>query len=449
MSIGDELALGQTLDTNSRWIADRLFSLGVRAVEHATVSDDLGDIRDALGRLGERAGLVVCTGGLGPTADDLTRQALATLLGAALVEDGDAIEHLERWFAGRGGLPSINRVQALRPASGAALENPNGTAPGIRVRDERRGAEIFCLPGPPHEMRPMFERFVAPFAGTLADGVTRARLLMTFGLGESKLAEILDDLMDRDRGARGLPVVGTTASLGVVTCRIRATGPDADSATAALNNAEREVRERLEASNAGGIVFAARDVTQSGAGETKEALAQTVVEMLRDRGERFAVVESCTGGLVGGAVTAIAGSSDVFVGGWQTYSNDMKNAMVGVPDEVIAEHGAVSGVCARAMTRGALERLAASGIRADHALSVTGIAGPGGGSDDKPVGTVWIGCASRKPEGVISGEARRFVFKGGRGAIRSWSVNTALGLLRLRLAGTEMMLLGEQERELD
>jgi nicotinamide-nucleotide amidase len=446
LSIGDELSLGQTLDTNTRWMADRLFSLGVRVVEHATVEDDAGRIAGALRRLGSQASLVVCTGGLGPTADDMTREAVASVVGAPLVEDPPSVEHLERWFAGRGGLPAINRVQALRPASGESLENPNGTAPGLRVPDPERSAEVFCLPGPPHEMRPMFERFVEPFARGLADGVTHARLLLTFGLGESRIAEILGDLMDRDREARGLPVVGTTASLGVVTCRLRASGRGAAEADAGLDEAEAAVRARLAGADAGGVVFDRRDLARGDSGETQTALAGAVVFALRSREERLAVVESCTGGLLGGAITAVPGSSDVFAGGWQTYSNEMKSAMVGVPAAVLGEHGAVSGECAIAMARGALGRLGDAGIGCTHALGITGVAGPGGGSEAKPVGTVWIGLASRDDGGAVGAEARRFRFRGGREAVRAWSTTAALGMLRLRLERLEMPLLGEQER---
>ncbi len=450
LSIGDELTLGQTLDTNSAWLADRLFAVGVRVVEHATVEDDLGRMIGALRRLCDAADLVVCTGGLGPTADDMTREAVAALLGDELIEDDDAAAALSSWFSTRGGMPERNRVQAMRPASGVCLENLNGTAPGLHARDETRSAEIFALPGPPHEMKPMFERFVEPRARGLASGSTRARLLLTFGLGESRVAEMLGDLMDRDRESRGLAVIGTTASLGVVTCRIRATSGDAARARAMLDEAEGEIRGRFDGAGVGGIVFDRRDLSPAAegggdSGEIRDALPRSVVGMLRERGERVAVVESCTGGLLGGAITGIAGSSDAFVGGWETYSNEMKTAMVGVPADVLERHGAVSPACACAMADGALARLERAGVRCEHALSVTGIAGPGGGSDEKPVGTVWIGLASRRSGTVVS-EARRFLFRGGREAVRGWSVRAALGMLRLRLSGTSMTLLAEQER---
>lgn len=458
LSIGDELTLGQTLDTNSAWLADRLFSVGVRVVEHATVDDDLGRMVGALRRLCGTADVVVCTGGLGPTADDLTREAIAALIGDRLVEDQEELRALDAWFSGRGGMPERNRVQALRPTSGVCLANPNGTAPGLRVRardrggerDGSRSVEVFALPGPPHEMRPMFERFVEPVARGMVSGATRARLLLTFGLGESRIAELLGDLMDRDREGRGLAVIGTTASLGVVTCRLRATACDGAAARVMLDDAEGAIRGRFEEAGVGGIVFDRRDLSPKeegggNCGEIRDALPRAIVSALRGLGERVAVVESCTGGMLGEAITGIAGSSDVFVGGWQTYSNAMKQAMVGVPESVLDEYGAVSGECAVAMAWGALSRLGSHGIACEHALSVTGIAGPGGGSEAKPVGTVWVGLASRSGEGVEAG-ARRFLFRGGREAVRGWSVRAALGMLRLRLTGETMTLLGEQER---
>ncbi|HHN78018.1 MAG TPA: nicotinamide-nucleotide amidohydrolase family protein, partial [Phycisphaerales bacterium] len=250
--------------------------------------------------------------------------------------------------------------------------------------------------------------------------------------GESRIAERLGELMDRDRPDRGLPLVGTTASRGVVACRVRHSGPNEAEVVAALDAVEDEINHRL-----GAAVFDRRDPSTGDSPDVADALPRVVVSMLRDRGERVAVAESCTAGLLGAEITRIAGSSSVFVGGWLTYSNEMKTLMLGVPVSVLEREGAVSGACALAMARGALER---SG--ADHALSITGVAGPGGGSDEKPVGSVWIGYAP--PEG--NAEARLFRFKGDRDAVRAWAMRTALGLLRLRLAGLDMKLLAEIDR---
>lgn len=452
LSIGDELALGQTLDTNSGWIADRLFSIGVRVREHITVEDDLSRMTSTLQRLASSYSVVIMTGGLGPTADDLTRQALAALLGEQLVEDETAMQHLEDWFKGRGGMTDLNRSQALRPASCVCLDNPNGTAPGLRGRltgnrsGPTSGTEIFCLPGPPHEMKPMFSRFVEPYAATHVEGITRARLLLTFGLGESRIAEILHDLMDRDRESRGLPVIGTTASLGVVTIRIRAHATSESKASIALDSAESTVRDRLAQAGASSVLFDRRDFASGDSADISDALPRSVVGLLREQDERVATVESCTGGLLGGMITSVPGSSEVFVGGWQTYSNETKSGLVGVDPDIFASDGAVSAACAISMCRGALARLDEAGVGCDHALSVTGVAGPDGGSDEKPVGTVWIGLASRETDGIAT-EARRFAFKGGRDAVRGWAVRAALGMLRQRvLGGDSIELLGEVER---
>jgi nicotinamide-nucleotide amidase len=475
VSIGDELVLGQSLDTNSRWLSEELLARGVRPVRHVTVEDDEAVIAGELVRSSGEADLVVVTGGLGPTADDLTRAALARAMGAVLEIDAGAMAQVEGWYAARGRvMPEVNRVQAMRPVGAVCLENPNGTAPGVRAVVGE--ADVFCLPGPPREMRPMFERFVA---GALRPGaVVRTRLVRTFGLGESKVAELLGELMDRSRN----PLVGTTAQAGVVTVRMRwegegrqkdeggrmkdePAGPSAGTGRAPsegprgerewdLDETERAVRERLGAAV----------VTPAG-GDGDLGLAEVVVGLLKARGERLAVVESCTGGLLGEKVTAVAGSSAVFCGGWITYTNAMKAVQAGVPEGYFPEvregaPGAVSGEVARAMALGGLERgvwelrggVEGEGARStpprgggggvEHCLAITGIAGPDGGSEGKPVGTVWICRASG--DGTV--DCRRFLFAGGREAVREWAAVMALGMLRLKLAGVDLGLVGEQER---
>jgi nicotinamide-nucleotide amidase len=432
LSIGDELILGQTLDTNAAWLADRLTALGVVVIEHATVADDLPALTATFRRLAAAADVVVSTGGLGPTKDDLTRDALAALLGEQLIEDPGALETLRGWYAKRGRMPETNRVQAMRPPSARMLSNPNGTAPGLAAT-LAGGTRISCLPGPPHEMRPMFEADVGPQLGKASGVSIRSRLLLTFGLGESAVAELLGPLMDRDREARGLPAVGTTASRGVVTVRIRQQSGDPAEADRALDDAEREIRDRL-----GPIVFDRRDPARGDSIDVRLGLAEYAVRRLAEAGERLVVAESCTGGGLGAEVTAIPGSSAVFMGGWQTYSNEAKTGMLGVPEEIFADHGAVSRECAEAMASGALRRAHELGLEATHALSLTGVAGPDGGSEHRPVGTVWIGRADH--DGV---EARQFLFRGGRQAVREWSTRAALGMLRLRLDREQMRLLGQ------
>lgn len=434
VSIGDELVLGQSLDTNSRWLSERLLERGVRPVRHVTVDDEVAAIAEELVRGARDTDLVVVTGGLGPTADDLTRQGLARAMGEELVEDAGALAEVRGWYADRGrAMPETNRVQALRPAGARCLANANGTAPGLAGTVD--GVEVFCLPGPPREMEPMFARWVEP--ELRPDRAVLTRMLRTMGLGESRVAELLGGVMDRG----GNPLVGTTASAGVVTVRMRWEGQEAGRAAgeAALDAAEDGVRG----------VLGAAVVTPVG-GDGGRGLVEVVVDLLASRGETLAVVESCTGGLLGSMITAVAGSSAVFTGGWVTYTNAMKVSAVGVdrglfPEVVAGAPGAVSAEVAVSMARGGLERARHEIGRergADHALAITGIAGPDGGSEAKPVGTVWICRASA--DGSV--DCRRFVFAGGRGAVREWSSNTALGMLRLKLAGVDMELLRELER---
>lgn len=397
LSIGDELSLGQKLDTNSRWLAQRLTDAGISVAIKATLPDDLGAIVSRLREFSGLYDLVVSTGGLGPTSDDLTRPALAAAMNDELVEDAVAMAQLRAWFdsAGRE-MPKANAVQATRPSLARCLANEKGTAPGLAGNVGQ--ADVFCLPGPPREMRPMFERFVTP--ALRPDRVVLTRTLATVGLGESAIADVLGELMARGRN----PLVGTTVSGSTVNCRLRYEGVDRAEGRRLLDATEASVRERI-----GEHVFADSDVP----------LAEVVLELLRRRGARLATVESCTGGLVGEMLTEIPGLSDVYVGGWVTYTNQMKTSQVGVEAAVFERSGAVSEACCRAMAQGGRER---SG--ANYAISVTGVAGPGGGSDEKPVGTVWIGLAT--PDGT---QAKRYLFMGDRGVVRERSATAALALL--------------------
>jgi nicotinamide-nucleotide amidase len=427
LSVGDELALGQTLDTNSAWLSAHLVEIGIVPVEHAAVHDDRPAIASAIARLATVADLVIVTGGLGPTADDLTRQGLADAMGEPLIADADALAEVKRWFESRGRtMPDINAAQALRPASARVLRNENGTAPGLHglVRADGRAVDVFCLPGPPREMMLMFATSVTPSLRAPAGRVVLTRSIRTFGLGESDVATRLGELMTRGRN----PLIGTTVSAGIVTCRVRWEGDPAAGA-AAVAQAGLDIRERL-----GVYAF----------GEDEDTLASSALALLRSRGLTLATVESCTGGLVGGAITAIAGSSDAYLGGWVTYANELKVGEVGVPAELASPGGpgAVSREAAEAMALGGLERSGAGAC-----VSVTGIAGPGGGTPEKPVGTVWIGLAVRHGEPAAGAAprilARRFLFPGPRESVRTLSVNAALAIVRLGVLGEEAPLLRE------
>lgn len=418
LSVGDELVLGQTLDTNSRWLSSRLAEAGVPVVEHVTAPDDLDRLAGALRRLASAVDLVVVTGGLGPTLDDLTRPALARVMNEPLVEDAALLEQIRSMFA-RAAIPMAesNRVQAQRPRSAEGLPNPTGSAPGLAaaVRTGGEPADVFCLPGPPGEMRPMFDAYVQPRLRPPAGRVVRTTALHTFGIGEAALAERLGALMDRDRN----PLVGTTASQGVVTCRVRFEGAadDADRAMAET--------ERLVLAAASPFVY----------GRDGESLADAALRELERRAERLVVVESCTGGLLGAMITEVPGSSASFLGGWITYSNELKESEVGVPEDLLRAHGAVSAEVARAMAERPLLRDAGAG--AHHALAITGVAGPSGGTAAKPVGTVFIARASRRAgaPGGFHTEVRRFLFVGDRSLVRHRSALSALAMLRFYLVG--------------
>lgn len=412
LAIGDELAIGQKLDTNSQWIASRLLDLGVVTSEHATVDDERGRITRAIERLARAHDLVICTGGLGPTPDDITRDALADAMHEQLVQDDDARNAIERWFERRGReLRDSNLIQAMRPRSARCLDNEFGTAPGLV--GVVQGADVFVLPGPPREMQPMFERFVEPSIRREPGRTVRTHLLQTVGLGESEVSARLGDMLARTSS----PTVGLTASSGIVTVRIRYEGDEAHAQTS-IDRVRTQVTRDL-----GAHVFA----------EGETSLAQACLQRLRERDDRLIVVESCTGGMLGSTLVDVPGSSDTFLGGWITYSNDMKADRVGVSRDDLNSPsvGAVSEEVVSQMARGAIDKLDNPGM---HALAISGVAGPGGGSDRKPVGTVCIAHAHRNSDqSTIDVRAITLRITGDRTAVRRRSVQSALAMLHFAL----------------
>jgi len=409
LSIGDELALGQNLNTNSQWLATELAARGVIAVEHRTIDDDRVRIADAARDMASRYDVLLLTGGLGPTDDDLTREALNDVVasGKALVEDRQARHWLERWFRARSKpMPRANLRQAMRPEPMRCIPNPHGTAPGLS--GQVQACLVFALPGPPREMRPMFREQVAPVLAEASDDrVILAATVNEFGLGESDAAERLGELTSRDRE----PLIGTTASESIVSARIRAHGRR-DEIEPLIESDCMEIQQRWWP-----YAFSRND----------RSLEEAVGDLLAERHRTLATAESCTGGWLGKRLVDVAGSSAYYLGGWVTYSNEMKTQMLGVPTALIKTHGAVSSEVAESMARGALER---SG--ADEGISITGIAGPSGGSKDKPVGSVYIALARRgQPQPGV--QVRHFVFPGDRTTVRDRSVKAALQMLRFAL----------------
>ena len=405
IAVGDELVSGRTVDTNSAYMADRLARLGIETLEHATVGDNVDAIADAIARGAGRADVVLISGGLGPTADDLTRHGIAKVMGAELRLDEASLAEIERFFQKRGRkMVPANQIQAMVPVGAEAMENRAGTAPGIAA--EIDGAKVYVTPGVPHEMRWMFENVIAPRL-TGGGRVILHHVVHTFGMGESDISQLIGDLM-ADRSAD--TTVGTTVKAGMVSARITVRAEGRERAEADLAAMVAELRRRL-----GTLVV--------GEGEGEDAMAEAVGDLLRRAGQTLATAESCTGGQVGGMITAVSGASDYYLGGIVSYANAVKSAHLGVAPALLAAEGAVSEPVARAMADGCRLRLGST-----WALALTGIAGPTGGSDEKPVGTVYIALAG--PGGT---DVQRHVLPGDRRIIRRRAALAALNTLRMAL----------------
>ncbi|MCX5659998.1 MAG: competence/damage-inducible protein A [Planctomycetota bacterium] len=412
LSIGDELVLGQTVDTNSAYLSDQLVRLGIPTLFHQTIADDQAATTEAVIRASKTVDLILISGGLGPTEDDLTRQALADAMGEELVLHEPSVEVIRAMFGKRGReMPERNKVQAMHPAGSQMIPNSCGTAPGIHARLHQ--AAIYVMPGVPSEMFAMFQKSVLPdlqkHTGT-RDVILTAKV-NTFGMGESTVGEKLGELMNRTRN----PKVGTTVADGFVSVRVRSEFPDAAKAQAELDDTLAQVEARL-----GSIVF----------GRDAQRLQESLVALLKAKGLKLATAESCTGGALGKMVTDVAGSSAAYVGGWVTYANAMKQSQLGVPEAMLKAHGAVSQPVARAMAAGALERGGA-----DVALAITGVAGPDGGTPEKPVGLVWIALAFKDKAGRTQTDALRCEFGSGREMVRDRATKSAMQLLRFQLLG--------------
>jgi competence/damage-inducible protein CinA-like protein len=371
LAIGDEIVGGLTTDTNSGFLAGELRAVGVEPVGGFSVTDDEDGIERALERALGDADLVVCTGGLGPTADDLTTAVVARVARRELALDEASLAIIDERFRARGmEMPANNRKQALFPAGATIFPNPTGTAPGFVVPLERRGERwIACFPGVPRETRRMVRESLVPWVQARhPDRRFASRTFSTFGLTESRLDELLAGAVDPAEAR-----LAFRAAFPRIQARVTVSGAPGEELEGRLDALEARVRERL-----GHHLFAIGD----------EGMEETVGRLLRERGLTLAVAESCTGGRIGDWVTNVAGSSAYFLLGVATYSNQAKQQVIGVTAETLAAHGAVSTQTAEEMAQG-VRRLAG----ADLGLSTTGIAGPGGGSPEKPVGTVCVGLA--------------------------------------------------------
>lgn len=412
VTIGDELLLGFTVDTNAAHLARELASIGVEITHRATVGDNAADITRAVSDALARTGAVITTGGLGPTADDRTKGAVAGLFGRTMYRDEALVDSMkERWARLRrtGPFPESNVSQAMIPEGATILPNRHGTAPGIWLEDEDK-RWVAMLPGVPREMRGLLadellprlrDRIAAEGKGSAS--VIRSRTIRTTGVAESALADQLGELAREVNGMSVAFLPGVES----VDLRITVRGADPSEADTLLAAAALKLRAA-----AGRYVY----------GEEGADLAEIVLELARRRGVRIAVAESCTGGLLGARLTAIPGSSDVFAGGVIAYENAVKRQLLGVSDADLQEHGAVSEEVATQMARAVRERL-----RTDIGVAITGVAGPGGGTAAKPVGMVWVAMAGIDDKAVC---LRLF---GTREEVRQRAAQAALDIVRRSL----------------
>lgn len=405
VNTGDELLLGDTINTNAAWIGQRIAALGLMVARQTIVSDG-PVIKDAIAEAAARSDVVLVSGGLGPTNDDLTRESAAEILGLPLVQDPGITAHLEAFFAKRNRvMVASNLRQAMVPAGALVLDNPWGTAPGLYFPAELShacgwNAHIFLLPGPPRELKPMMENLVEPrLRELLPDGASRRVLYLKItGVGESDIVEKVEKKLEAVPGL----TLGYCIRQGDVDVRLSGQSEPVEIGAAI-------VREHL-----GPCIVS----------EDRRMIEEVLVQTLADRGQWLATAESCTGGFMASRITDVSGASRVFGHGFVTYANEAKQRHLGVSAQLLEQHGAVSESVAAAMAEGVL---AVSG--ADHALAITGIAGPTGGSEDKPVGTVFIGLASKGSATVV----RRFYYPGSRDRFKLLSSQAALEMLRRRL----------------
>ncbi|MBA2544411.1 MAG: CinA family nicotinamide mononucleotide deamidase-related protein [Deltaproteobacteria bacterium] len=405
LTIGDELCRGEIVDTNSSYLASQLWDLGITTRWMTSCNDEDADLATALRLAASRADLVICSGGLGPTEDDLTVDVLARLLGVAPEIDQPARQRMEAWFAGRVEVTPIQLRQVRVPQGARVHENPVGLAPCFETLLD--GVPVICMPGVPRELHAIVDRGLRARLVELRDlqpdrEVIARQIYRVFGRGESQISQACRGLVDDVPGTSIHYQVKFPETLVKLVCRDR----DQAAADARLAGLDREIRQRLAPQ-----LYSAGD----------ESMVERVMRRLLEAKQTAATAESCTGGMVGEMLTRMPGSSKAFLGGAITYINDEKERQLGVQHATLVAHGAVSEETAREMCVGAL-----AAFRCDHAVAITGIAGPDGGSKEKPVGTVWLGLASRGIDGVVT---RKLNWPSTRDQVRLLSAWWALAMI--------------------
>jgi nicotinamide-nucleotide amidase len=401
ISVGTELLLGDIINTNAAYLSRQCAALGLSCYYQTVVGDNATRLTATLRTAISRSDIILLTGGLGPTQDDLTKEVVAQVAGQPLLMDPKSREMIEDYFTSRGMTPTQNNwKQALVPQGATVLYNDHGTAPGLIVVTQN--TRLILLPGPPHEMRLMFEKNVLPYLRSLEAGVIHSTTVKLYGIGESAAEAKILDLIESQTN----PTIATYAKTGEVQVRVSAKAANLEDAQSLIQPTVTALCERF-----GSLVYSTKE-TQS--------LEEAVIEQLQRQELTITAAESCTGGLFLSSLTHISGASRIFEEGFVTYSNEAKQQLLSVKESDLQTYGAVSETVCREMALGAL-----AWAGADVGVAITGIAGPDGGSEEKPVGTVWI-CAATADKQLC----RHHLFAGDRGQIRERSVHAAWGLLR-------------------
>ncbi len=403
ISVGTEILLGNIVNTNASYLAEQCAALGLDLYYQTVVGDNEKRMMETFQRALERSDIVITSGGLGPTKDDLTKEVAAKVFGMELKEDAHTKKRIENFFVNSQYqvITENNWKQAQVPEGARIIDNDNGTAPGLIL--EKDGKAIILLPGPPGELVPMFEKDIAPYLNKLDPEIIFSKMVKISGRGESRVETEILDLME----AQTNPTIAPYAKTGEVHLRITAKAADEEKAEQLMAPVIRELQNRF-----GNFIYTL---------DEKVTLPEAVIALLREKKMTVATAESCTGGLLSAGLVSISGASDVFHEGYITYSNEVKEKLLGVSHDTLEKHGAVSEETALEMVQKAAERAGA-----DAALAITGIAGPEGGTPEKPVGLVYIGA-------FVNGKTKvmKYQLKGNRNKVREYAVANALHLLRM------------------
>lgn len=401
ISVGTELLLGNIVNTNAAYLAKECAGLGLSCYYQSVVGDNWERLKAALTQALERSDIVILSGGLGPTQDDLTKEAAASVMGMELKMDEESFKRIDAYFKNRGiEMTENNRKQALIPEGAMAVQNDNGTAPGVIM--EKEGKRVILLPGPPGELKPMFEKSIAPYLQSLQPGIISSKTVKICGIGESKVEDMIQDLI----AGQTNPTIAPYAKTGEVHLRVTARAEEEKEAKKLIKPVVKELKSRF-----GQAVYTTKE---------EVTLEKAVVDLLDANGLTISTAESCTGGMLGARLVNVPGASKIYKTGFVTYSNKAKRKLLGVKKETLEKYGAVSEQTAVEMAKGC-----AFAGKADVTVSVTGIAGPDGGTPEKPVGLVYIGCCVCGTTVV-----KKFQFIGNRAKIRESSVSAALTLAR-------------------